>query len=159
MFIIYFLKPFMKHENSVNRFPEFSLSCKTFLLNLFSCLINSLLSMTFWGTKQMKVVFSDLWMKRILILMQLQDFNRIKHRGGMENCFCLCLSKKITDIWESSHWELFCKKDLRCVFDWKFEVFWIVKRRIALTKLGALLKICLFAWDIAVFWIIIGGHT
>ena len=35
-------------------------------------------------------------MKRILILMQLQDFNRIKHRGGMENCFCLCLSKKIT---------------------------------------------------------------
>ena len=99
-------------------------------------------------------------MKRILILMQLQDFNRIKHRGGMENCFCFCLSKKITDIWESSHWELLCKKDvLRCVFDWKFEVFWIVKRRIALTKLGALLKICLFAWDIAVFWIIIGGHT
>ena len=92
--------------------------------------------------------------------MQLQDFNRIKHRGGMENCFCLCLSKKITDIWESSHWELLCKKDvLRCVFDWKFEVFWIVKRRIALTKLGALLKIYLFAWDIAVFWIIIGGHT
>ena len=84
-------------------------------------------------------------MKRILILMQLQGFNRIKHRGDMENCFCFCLSKKITDIWESSHWELLCKKDvLRCVFDWEFEMLWIVKRRGALTILGALLKICLF---------------
>ena len=76
-------------------------------------------------------------MKRVLISMQLQDFNRIKHRGGIENCFCFCLSKKITDIWESSHWELFCKKDvLRCVLDWEFdwEMFWIVKRRGALTK-------------------------
>ena len=85
-------------------------------------------------------------MKRILILMQLQDFNRIKHRGGVENCFCFCLSKKITDIWESSHWKLFCKKDvLRSVFDWEFEVFRIVKRRGTLTKLGALLKVYLFA--------------
>ena len=33
--------------------------------------------------------FSKLWMKTILtILMQLQDFKRIKHRGGMKNCFC-----------------------------------------------------------------------
>ena len=41
MFMIYFLNPFMKYENSENRFSEFSLSWKTFLLNLFSCLINS----------------------------------------------------------------------------------------------------------------------
>ena len=68
-------------------------------------------------------------MKRILILMHLQDINCIKHRGGIENCFCLYLPKKITDIWESNDWELFCKKDvLRSVFDWKFEVFWIVKK-------------------------------
>ena len=88
-------------------------------------------------------------MERILILMQLQDFSHIKHRGGMKNCFCFCLCKRITDIWESSHWELFCKKDvLKCVLDWEYEVFWIVKRRGALTKLGALLKMCLFAWDI-----------
>ena len=45
--------------------------------------------------------------------------NRIKHREGIENCFCFCLSIKITDIWESSHRELLCKKDvLRYVFDW-----------------------------------------
>ena len=31
----------MKYENSKNRFSELSLSSKTFLLNLFSCLINS----------------------------------------------------------------------------------------------------------------------
>ena len=92
--------------------------------------------------------------------MQLQDFNRIKHRGGMKNCFCFSLCKRITDIRESSHWELFCKNDvLRCVLDLGFEVSWGVKRRGALTKLGALLKIRLFAWDIDVFWIIIGGQT
>ena len=55
---------------------------------------------------------------------------------------------------------MFRKKGvLRCVFDWEFEVFWIVKRRGSLIKLGALLKICLFAWDIDVFWIIIGGQS
>ena len=92
--------------------------------------------------------------------MQLQDFNRIKHRGGMENCFCFCLSNKIADIWESSHWELLCKKDvLKCVFDQELEVFWIAKRRSALTKLGAMLKIFPFAWDIDMFWIIVGGQT
>ena len=33
--------------------------------------------------------FTKLWMKTILtILMQLQDFKRIKHRGGIKNCFC-----------------------------------------------------------------------
>ena len=53
--------------------------------------------------------------------MHLQDINCIKHRGGIENC--------LTDIWESNDWELFCKKDvLRSVFDWQFEVFWIVKK-------------------------------
>ena len=31
----------MKYQNSENRFSEFSLLWKTFLLNLFSCLINS----------------------------------------------------------------------------------------------------------------------
>ena len=40
MFRIYFLNPFMKYENSENRFSEFSVPWKTFLLNLFSCLIN-----------------------------------------------------------------------------------------------------------------------
>ena len=33
-------------------------------------------------------------MKRILILMQLQDFNRIKHRGGVDNYSCFFLSRK-----------------------------------------------------------------
>ena len=46
-----------------------------------------------------------------------------------------------------------------CAFDWKFEVFWIVKRRGALIKLDALLKICLFAWYIDLFWIIIVEQT
>ena len=40
MFMMYFLKTFMKYENSENRFSEFSLSWKTLLLNLFLCLIN-----------------------------------------------------------------------------------------------------------------------
>ena len=30
-------------------------------------------------------VFSELWVKRILILMQLQGFKCIKHREGMES--------------------------------------------------------------------------
>ena len=99
-------------------------------------------------------------MKRVLISMQLQDFNRIKHRGGIENCFCFCLSKKITDIWESNYWELFYKEDvLRCVFIWEFEVFWTVKSWGELTKLGALLKICFFARDIDLFRIIVGGQN
>ena len=40
MFMIYFLRHFMKCKNSENRFSEFSLSWKTLLLNLFPCLIN-----------------------------------------------------------------------------------------------------------------------
>ena len=41
IFMIYFLNPVMKYQNSENRFSEFSVSWNTFLLNLFSCLINS----------------------------------------------------------------------------------------------------------------------
>ena len=100
--------------------------------------------------------------------MNEKDFNfdavtrlqSYKHRGGIENCFCFCLFKKITDIWESNYWELFYKEDvLRCVFNWEFEVFWIVKRWGALTKLGALLKICFFARDFDLFRIIVGGQN
>ena len=33
--------------------------------------------------------FLKLWMKTIsTILIQLQDFRRVKHRGGIRNCFC-----------------------------------------------------------------------
>ena len=110
------LKPSMKHENSENRFSEFFLSWKTFPLNLFSCLINSFIIndvcknlkenvkikvkskhkavfRTFYWKfgGYIRVVFSESWMKRILILMQLQDFKRIKVRGGMKNCFCFSL--------------------------------------------------------------------
>ena len=120
-FMIYFLKAFMKYEKSENWFSEFSLLLKTFLLNLFSCLTNSFNVNGVFKNLKEKVnikwffVF-EWWMKRILILMQLQDFNRIKRRGGRKNCFWFCLSKKITGIWKSSHRELFCKKGvLRCV--------------------------------------------
>ena len=58
--------------------------------------------------------------------MQLQDFECIKLRGGMKNCFCfsLYLKKKTNKLtFESSHWELFCKKGaLRCTFAKEFEV-------------------------------------
>ena len=40
MFMIYFLRHFIKYKNSETRFSEFSLSWKTSLLNLFPCLIN-----------------------------------------------------------------------------------------------------------------------
>ena len=74
---------------------------------------NLLLSMTLKVKSKYKWFFQNYEWK-FLILMQLQDFNFIKHRGK-ENCFCFCLSKKITDICESNHWELFGKKDvLRC---------------------------------------------
>ena len=74
--------------------------------------------------------------------------------GGMKKFFCFSLSKKIT-AFESSHWELLCKKGvLRCVFAWENEVFWTIQSQGTLTKLGALLKFCLLAWDVDVFWII-----
>ena len=41
MLMISFLKPYIKYKNFENRFSKFSLSWKTFLLNLFLCLINS----------------------------------------------------------------------------------------------------------------------
>ena len=116
MFMIYFLKHFMKHENSENWFSEFSLSWKTLIWNSFPCLINSFVindvykslkenvSITWKQAKwfsyfilqnlkdtedRLEQFFSKLWMKTILtILMQLQDFKRIKHRGGIKNCFC-----------------------------------------------------------------------
>ena len=81
--------------------------------------------------------------------MQLQDFNCIKHRRGMKNCFSFCLSKKITGI-KSSHWKLFCKKGvLRCVFAGEFEVFWIVQSWCALNKIRCSVKIypfCVGYW-------------
>ena len=92
--------------------------------------------------------------------MQLQDFSSIKRTGGVKHCFWFGLSKKVPVIWESSHWELFCKKGvLRCVFDQEFEVFWRVQSWGGLTKVGPLLKICLLSQDIDVFWMIIGGLT
>ena len=91
-------------------------------------------SSSFFGT-----VFSESRMKRILILMQLQDFKRIKVRDGMKNCFCFSLS------W-NNNWQLTVatgscsvkKGGLRCGFAKKFEVLWIVQSRGTLTELGAL---------------------
>ena len=112
MSMIYVLRHFMKYENSENRFSEFSLSWKTLLLNLFPCLINSFVindvykslkenvSITWKQAKwfsyfilqnlkdtedRLEQFFSKLWMKTILtILMQLQDFKCIKHRGSIK---------------------------------------------------------------------------
>ena len=151
MFMIYFLRHFMKYKNSENRFSEFSLSWKTLLLNLFPCLINPFVingvykslkenvSITrkasdmvfvfleavvqrcsvkmalkketlaqvfsffiehlwwllpYFILQNLKDIeddwsnfFAKLWMKTILtILMQLQDFKRIKLRRGIKNC-------------------------------------------------------------------------
>ena len=96
-------------------------------------------------------------MKAILtILMRLQDFKRIKHRGGIKNCFFFFPIFKKELKFGRSHWKLFCKKSvLRCIFVWEFHAFWIVQSRGTLIKLGALLKVCLLAWDIDVFWNII----
>ena len=92
----------------------------------------------------------------LTILIQLQDFKRIKHRGGIKNCFFPFFKKQLK--FDRSHWKLYCKKGvLKCIFAWEFQAFWIVQSRGTLTKLGALLKICLLAWDIDVFWIIIWG--
>ena len=92
-------------------------------------------------------------MKKILILLQLQDFERIKLRGGM----------KIVSVFPflyKNNWhlkaaiELFCKKGfLRCAFAKEFEVFWIVSSRGTLTKLRAP------EWDIDMFWSIIWRRT
>ena len=77
--------------------------------------------------------------ERILILMQLQDFKRIKHRGDMKNCFCFFISKKITDILKAATGSSSVRKVvLRCIFAREFEVFWIVQSQGTLTKLGVL---------------------
>ena len=123
MFMIYFLRHFMKYKNSENRFSEFSLSWKTLLLNLFPCLINSFfindvykslkrkckhyvkankVVFVFYITKfevywrYIGVIFANLWMKSILTILML-----IKHRGGIKNCSCFfSLFLKITEIWQ-----------------------------------------------------------
>ena len=96
-------------------------------------------------------------MKTILtIFMQLKDFKRIKHRGGIKNCFRFFPFLK--NKWNLPEAIGSCsvkKKCLRCIFAWEYEALWIVQSRGTLTRLGALLKVCLFAWDIDVFWIVI----
>ena len=116
--MIYFLKRFMKYENSENQFSEFSLSWKTFLLNLFSCLINSFLvndvcknlkkNINIKVKSKHKVVFRTLYWKNWRIdsssfcrIMKQKDFSfdainfkPIKVRGCMKNCFCFSLFKK-----------------------------------------------------------------
>ena len=115
------LKPFMKYENSENCFSEFSLSWITFLLNFSSCLINSFIlsevsknlkknvnvkvkrkqrNMKWFFVLYIKMIRLE-YFHQILILMQLQDFERIKLRGGMKNCFCFSIFlKKIPAIWK-----------------------------------------------------------
>ena len=86
-------------------------------------------------------------------MMQLQDFKRIKHRGGIKNFFPF-----LKNSWNLTEGTGSCsvkKGILRCIFVWEFEAFWIVQSRGTLTKLGALLKVCLLAWDIDVFWLTI----
>ena len=92
MVMIYFLRPFMKYENSENRFSEFSLSWKTFLLNLFSCMINSFVindvcknlnqNVNIKVKSKHKVVFRTLYWKNwkidlssFLRIMNEKDFN------------------------------------------------------------------------------------
>ena len=85
MSMIYFLKHFMKYQNSENRFSEFSLSWKTFLLNLFSCLINSFtVNDVCKNLKENVNIKVKVLSPDELILMQLQGFKCIKHRGGIE---------------------------------------------------------------------------
>ena len=114
MFMIYFLKPFTKYENSENQFSEFSLSWKPFLLNLFSCLVNSFIIndvyknlkenvnikiknkhkvLKNWKTDSSSF-FRIMNEKDLNYKMQLQDFKRIKLRAGMKNCFCFPFLKK-----------------------------------------------------------------
>ena len=82
---------------------------------------------------------------------------RIKHRGGIKNCFCFFFPF-LKNNWNLTEATGGCSVKtgvLRCIFSLEFEVFWIIQSRGTLTKLGALLKVCLLAWDIDVFWIII----
>ena len=108
-FMVYFLKRFMKYENIENRFSEFSLSWKTFLLlNLFSCLINSFIindvcrylreNVNIKVKSKHKVVFRTLYWKNWKIdsssFFRIMDFNfdavarfqAYEIREGMKNC-------------------------------------------------------------------------
>ena len=122
MFLIYFLNPFMKYENSENGFSEFSLS--TFLLNLFLCLINSFITNDVLKEKANISGFFRFMNENAFnfdAVIRLPLYQAQRRYGKL---FCFCFFKKITGIRESSQWELFWKKDvLTCVFDWEFDVF------------------------------------
>ena len=101
--------------------------------------------------RKIGVVFTELWMKRILVLMQLKDFQHIRLRGGMKNCFYFSLFKK--DNWQLKAVTGSCSVK---------KVFWGVflprnmgvldSSKSGLTdKIRCSLKICLFAWDIVMF--------
>ena len=93
-------------------------------------------------------------MKRILILIQLQDFERIKLRGGMKNCFCFFL-------WRKNNWHLKVAPgscSLKRVFWGTFfclEIWGVLDS----TKSGHTDKIRCFLMDIDVFWSIIWRRT
>ena len=174
MLSMYLLKPLMKCENSENRYLEFSLLWKTFLLNLCSCLINSFIinnvcknlkenvnikqkanmkwSFVFYIKKlkdRLEEFFSIFFRytemnEKILILMQLEDFNRIKRRGGWKIVSVFPFVEKTTDIWEQPlvFRGAFLPGNLRCSGS---------------TKSGHTSKIrcSVIAWDIDVFWIVI----
>ena len=95
MFMIYFLKPFMKYENSENRFSEFSLSWKTFLLNLFSCLINSfIINDVFTNLKENVNIFNFFNIKYEKPLY-VCFFNRNLYHGCLVYMFSLRFSGRI----------------------------------------------------------------
>ena len=121
MFMIYFLRHFMKYKNSENRFSEFSLSWKTFLLNLFSCLINSFVindvcknlkkNVNIKVKSKHKVVFRTLYWKNWKIdsssffrIMNEKDFNQdfkriiLRSEEVWKVVSVFLFFKKITDI-------------------------------------------------------------
>ena len=51
--------------------------------------------------------------------MQLQDFNRNKHRGGMENCFVKIVKRRGSLIKLGALLKI-------CLFAWDIDVFWII---------------------------------
>ena len=109
--------------------------------------------------------------EKILILMQLEDFNRIKRRGGWKIVSVFHFLEKITDIWKQPlvFWGTFLPGNLRCldstksghtgkircsVIAWDIDVFWIVFCRANSKyhgKLGILVKAYIFSWDNMVF--------
>ena len=123
--MIYFLKPFVKHENSENRFWEFSLSWKT-LLHSFSRLINSFIindvyknlkeNVNMKVKNKHKVVIRTFYWKKWRIdsssffrIMNKKDFNFWCNykiwsvRSSEQVCkvvSALAFLKKITGIWK-----------------------------------------------------------